>query len=114
MLFKPLLQVLGLDKQTMQQKYNISDEVWEFQEKDFEVAQALDGLHNYDIKSVVDNWDEDLMAKMMGGSKRAAEVLHKLEMWLEELEEHPQEHTQRADSVQVTSTMNLAKPQQSS
>lgn len=69
---------MGFDKESMQRKHGISDELWDFIQANRDVEQALDGLVDYDIKRVVENWDKELMPKIMGSDEEADSVLRKL------------------------------------
>ena len=92
-------EAMGFDRKSMQEKHGISDEQWNFMQKNDDVEKALYGLANYNIKSVVDNWDKEWMLNIMGSYERAESVLTKLREWLGH-------YPQLADSVKVTSTIN--------
>lgn len=77
-----LNEAMGFDKKSMQQKYGISDELWDFMQENRDVEQALDGLREYDVGGVVNKWDRELMKNIMGSEEEADSVLRKLKYWL--------------------------------
>lgn len=80
-----LNEAMGFDKKSMQQKYGISEELWNFMQANVDVENALGAVskYKYDVKVVVNNWDRELMKNIMGSEEKADSVLRKLKYWLD-------------------------------